>query len=247
MNPSTASPLSALRADLSKSGALRPLWERILDYGISALVLVALLPLILVAFVLIKVISPGPVIFKQRRIGFNGEPFMIYKLRTMRLGAKTETHESHAVELIKKNRTLTKMDAMGDSRLIPFGRFLRASGIDELPQLVNVLKGEMSLVGPRPCVPAETEAFSPLDRRRFAALPGITGLWQVSGKNALTFSEMIDCDIQYTMRKGPKMYLSIAFKTPFVLIQQVLNSRESAATAQLPGNTEANLPSRIAS
>jgi lipopolysaccharide/colanic/teichoic acid biosynthesis glycosyltransferase len=221
MNLSTTTHIPNMQTDTTESSTTRrPAWELALDYGISILSLLLLLPLILAVIVLVKIVSPGPAIFKQRRIGLNGKTFMIYKLRTMHLNATTQEHEHHFLDLIRSNRPMTKMDAGGDARLIPFGRFLRTTGIDELPQLINVLKREMSIVGPRPCVPSECVAYTRGDRLRFEALPGLTGLWQVSGKNDLTFEQMIDCDIQYTLRKNLAMYLGIVIKTPSVLLKQ---------------------------
>ena len=210
-----------MQTDTTESSpSRRPAWELVLDYGISILGLLLLLPLILAVIILVKIVSPGPAIFKQRRIGLNGKTFMIYKLRTMHLNATTQEHEHHFLDLIRSNRPMTKMDAKGDARLIPFGRFLRNTGIDELPQLINVLKREMSIVGPRPCVPSECVAYTRGEKLRFNALPGLTGLWQVSGKNDLTFGQMIDCDIQYTLRKSFAVYLGIVIKTPSVLLKQ---------------------------
>ena len=220
MNPSPINSTPAQPENSTESSPRRSAWELILDYGISIVGLLLLLPLILAVIVFIKLVSPGPAIFKQRRIGLGGRGFMIYKLRTMRCSAATETHEHHTLDLIRSNRPMTKMDASGDSRLIPLGRFLRTSGIDELPQLVNVLKSQMSIVGPRPCVPSECAAYSASDRQRFDTLPGITGLWQVSGKNALTFKQMIERDLQYTRKKHIGLYLNIILKTPSVLLKQ---------------------------
>ena len=216
----------------------RPIWERCLDYSVGVIGLLLLLPLIFTVVLIIKSTSKGPAVFKQRRIGYRGKPFMIYKFRTMFINAETSGHEQHSVNLIKTNQPLTKMDKRGDSRLVPLGRFLRASGIDELPQLVNILKGEMSLVGPRPCLPSEFDAFSKSERLRFDTMPGITGLWQVSGKNNLTFKEMIERDNEYTLRKSLSLYLEIALKTPFVLIRQIMDSRKPSVITRLTNSGE---------
>jgi exopolysaccharide production protein ExoY len=116
---------------------------------------------------------------------------------------------------------MTKMDVKGDPRIIPFGSILRSSGLDELPQLINVLKGEMSLVGPRPCTEYEFEQFQPWHKQRFRALPGLTGLWQVSGKNKTTFNEMINLDIYYANHATFWFDLKIMCKTIPVLFGQV--------------------------
>ena len=153
--------------------------------------------MMLIIAIVIKVRSKGPVLFKQERVGLFGKRFIVFKFRTMIPGADTAVHETHVASLIESNRPMTKLDAHGDPRVIPFGRLLRASGLDELPQLINVLRGEMSFVGPRPCLPSEYNRYLPWQRERFRTLPGLTGLWQVSGKNRTTFNEMIDFDIQY--------------------------------------------------
>jgi exopolysaccharide production protein ExoY len=120
---------------------------------------------------------------------------------------------------------MMKMDSHGDPRIIPFGRLLRASGLDELPQLINVLFGDMSLVGPRPCVTYEYEKYLPWQRERFNTLPGLTGLWQVSGKNRTTFTEMIQLDIKYARNKTLWLDLMIIFKTVPALMIQMWETR----------------------
>ena len=115
----------------------------------------------------------------------------------MKVSAETQTHEHYFHELMKVDRPMTKLDAYGDPRLAPFGRFLRASGLDELPQIFNVLCGEMSLVGPRPCTPNEFAHYEPWQRERVNGLPGLTGHWQVNGKNNTTFNAMIVMDLFY--------------------------------------------------
>ena len=132
---------------------------------------------------------------------------------------------------------MTKLDANGDSRIIRYGKILRSSGLDELPQLINVLRGEMSLVGPRPCVPYEAEKYLDWQQERFNAAPGLTGLWQVSGKNRTTFTRMMELDIEYTHRKTLWLDLKIIFMTiPALLVQmwdmkQVKKAHNSAAAA----------------
>jgi lipopolysaccharide/colanic/teichoic acid biosynthesis glycosyltransferase len=118
---------------------------------------------------------------------------------------------------------MTKLDARSDPRLIPFGAALRATGLDELPQILNVLRGEMSIVGPRPCIPYEYELYEPWHRRRFDAVPGLTGLWQVSGKNRTTFDQMIRLDIDYAERASLWLDLTIMLKTLPALITQCVD------------------------
>ena len=128
---------------------------------------------------------------------------------------------------------MAKLDARGDARIIPFGLLLRSSGLDELPQLINVLRGEMSMVGPRPCLPYECDDYLPWQRERFNTLPGLTGLWQVSGKNRTTFAEMMQLDITYTRKKTLWLDLAIIVKTIPAILGQVLSSRKKKKTPPL--------------
>jgi lipopolysaccharide/colanic/teichoic acid biosynthesis glycosyltransferase len=136
-------------------------WKRALDIVVVLLALPLLVPLMIVVAVLIRVVSAGPVLFKQERVGYLGRRFMCFKFRTMFVGADAVAHQGHLRHLMDSNTPMTKMDSEGDPRIIPFGRLLRASGLDELPQLINVLRGEMSLVGPRPCLPYEYDKYLP--------------------------------------------------------------------------------------
>jgi len=174
-----------------------PLWKRGLDFACIVLALPAVLPLMALIALAIRLCSKGPVLFRQERIGLLGQPFICFKFRTMKVEAETQSHQAHLEKLINSTAPMTKLDG-ADPRIIRIGLLLRASGMDELPQLINVLQGEMSLVGPRPCIRYEYERFRPRDRERFNAVPGLTGLWQVSGKNSTTFQQMIDLDIEYT-------------------------------------------------
>jgi lipopolysaccharide/colanic/teichoic acid biosynthesis glycosyltransferase len=197
-----------------------PLWKRVLDICCLLIAVPTLLPMLLIIAIAIKVGSKGPVLFKQERVGVLGKRFIIFKFRTMIAGADTAVHETHAASLIESNRPMTKLDAHGDERLIPFGRMLRVAGLDELPQLINVLRGDMSFVGPRPCLPSEYNRYLPWQRERFLTLPGLTGLWQVSGKNRTTFKEMIDLDIQYVRMPSLWLDLKIILKTiPAVMVE----------------------------
>jgi lipopolysaccharide/colanic/teichoic acid biosynthesis glycosyltransferase len=184
-------------------------------------------------------VSEGPILFKQERIGRNGQKFLCFKFRTMHVGAQSVSHEGHLRRLIQSDAPMTKMDMRGDSRIIPLGVFLRASGLDELPQLINVVRGEMSIVGPRPCLPYEFEHYLPWQRERCNATPGLTGLWQVSGKNKTTFSEMIRLDINYARRCNLLLDLEIIFKTVPVLLAQMLDtSKRKTAPKTIPVDSE---------
>jgi lipopolysaccharide/colanic/teichoic acid biosynthesis glycosyltransferase len=200
-------------------------WKHVLDVLLILLVLPFLIPLAMLVAILIRSGSRGPVLFKQERVGYRGGRFMCFKFRTMFVGAGTATHEGHLQQLMNSNTPMIKMDSKGDPRIIPFGLLLRASGLDELPQLINVLRGEMSLVGPRPCLPYEYERYLPWQKERFETVPGLTGLWQVSGKNKTTFVEMIQLDIKYARNKTLWWDLKIILMTVPVLIIQMLEAR----------------------
>lgn len=203
-------------------------WECILDVTVCLIVFVLLSPAFIAAVLTIKLVSRGPVMYKQKRIGYGGEAFMIYKLRTMDVSSQTKVHDQYSISIIKKDEPLRKLDSVGDNRLIPFGKIIRASGIDELPQVINVLKREMSFIGPRPCLPAEYAAFSSEHLKRFQVLPGLTGLWQVSGKNHLTFKQMVSLDSKYVDEKSIPLYFWILLKTPGVLLGQIFEPTQSA-------------------
>jgi len=149
----------------------------------------------------------------------------------MKMNADTTAHQAYLNQLMGSNAPMVKMDAKRDSRLIPGGWLLRATGLDELPQIINVLRGEMSLVGPRPCIPYEYENYTIWQKQRFTSLPGLTGLWQVSGKNKTTFSEMIHLDIQYANKKSLWLDLKIMVMTAPALLQQVIETRISRKVA----------------
>jgi exopolysaccharide biosynthesis polyprenyl glycosylphosphotransferase len=167
--------------------------KRLFDIASSALALWILSPIILFAALLIKLTSPGPIFFKQERVGMHGRTFYMLKFRSM---------VANAEEL--KMRLLAQNEANGpvfkiqkDPRITPVGRFIRKFSIDELPQLINVLRGEMSIVGPRPPLPAEVAQYEPWQRRRLSVRPGLTCLWQVSGRNKVGFQDWMYLDMQY--------------------------------------------------
>ncbi|HEX3281086.1 MAG TPA: sugar transferase [Pyrinomonadaceae bacterium] len=205
-----------------------PAWKSALDVACILLALPLWLPLMLLLMLATRLASPGPVFYRQWRVGLGGRQFMIWKFRTMKVSAETETHERYFEELMRTNCVMTKLDANGDPRLAPFGRILRASGLDELPQIFNVLAGEMSLVGPRPCLPYEFANYEPWQRERVNALPGLTGLWQVSGKNKTTFNDMIGMDLAYLNNMSLLLDLKIMFKTAATIAQEVIECRETS-------------------
>lgn len=223
-----------------------PGWKRALDVSLVLLALPVLIPLAMVIAGMICLVSKGPILFKQYRVGRGGKKFLCFKFRTMVAGADSQTHEGHLRQLIQSGAPMTKMDRR-DSRIIPFGVILRATGLDELPQLINVLRGEMSIVGPRPCLPYEAEHYLPWQRERFNAAPGMTGLWQVSGKNKTTFAEMIKLDIEYSRRCCFLLDLKIIFKTGPVLLGQVFETpKQKTAPRAVTVQRETIFPAQAA-
>jgi lipopolysaccharide/colanic/teichoic acid biosynthesis glycosyltransferase len=216
-----------------------PRWKRALDLTLIVLTYPIWLPLMLVVMAAIKISSPGPIFYRQERVGFRGRIFMIFKFRSMKVHAQTSWHEWHFQRLMRDGAPMTKLD-VGDDRIIPWGRFLRATGLDELPQLFNVLRGEMSLVGPRPCTPLEFEKYEEWERERVQAPPGLTGYWQVNGKNRTTFREMIEMDLFYAKNASVRLDLWIMAKTPAALFEQTVDlvQQRTAALAKLDSGTQ---------
>ncbi len=213
-----------------------PGWKSSLDLTWILLSLPIWLPLMLFLMLLTRIASPGPVFYRQKRVGLGGRHFFIWKFRTMKLSAETQTHEHYFQELMRVDRPMTKLDAHGDPRLAPFGRILRASGLDELPQIFNVLCGEMSLVGPRPCLPNEFAHYEPWQRERVNGLPGLTGYWQVNGKNKTTFNEMIAMDLFYLKNMSILLDLKIMLKTCAVIAEQLFESRPAGQCNRQDGD-----------
>jgi exopolysaccharide production protein ExoY len=224
-----------------------PRWKRVLDVCAILMVLPVILLLAIVIGIIIRLVSTGPILFKQERVGYRGRRFMCLKFRTMFCGAESSTHQGHLQQLMESNVPMTKMDATGDSRIIPFGRLMRSSGLDELPQLLNVLRGEMSLVGPRPCLAYEAAKYLPWQMERFNAVPGLTGLWQVSGKNRTTFTRMIQLDIEYARTKSLALDLRIILKTVPALLLQMWDIRlQRKALLRTTPTAEPSMPLRAA-
>jgi lipopolysaccharide/colanic/teichoic acid biosynthesis glycosyltransferase len=188
-----------------------PRWKRAMDIAGALTGLVVLSPLLLIVATFIKCVSRGPVFFCQRRYGLAGRPFTMWKFRTIETSRSQEDQQqSHVADLMQNGQPLEKRDL--SSCIIPGGAVLRRFGIDELPQLFNVLRGEMSLVGPRPDV-LPLAKYQVWQRRRCDVEPGITGLWQVSGKNHTTFTTMIRLDIAYVRRRSFWLDVSILLRT----------------------------------
>ena len=208
----------AVRRETFQRPYVLPVWKRSLDLCIALTGLVLLSPVFLLVALFIKLVSPGPVFFKQERIGYNGKPFTFWKFRTMDVAVDTSGHRNQMAELIRGQHTDKPMTKQDNPCIIPLGKLLRNTCIDEIPQLINVVRGEMSLVGPRPPIPYEVQEYHHWHKERFNALPGLTGLWQVSGKNRLTFNEMIRLDINYIRRISPWLDLKILLLTPKAIL-----------------------------
>jgi exopolysaccharide biosynthesis polyprenyl glycosylphosphotransferase len=183
--------------------------RRCADFALASLLLSILSPVFLVVSALIKLTSPGPVLFRQPRCGLHGRPFTFLKFRSMRLGA--DAMKPALAAFNEMDGPAFKMT--NDPRVTPIGRFLRRTSLDELPQLWNILKGEMSFVGPRPAVIEEVRQYQPWQRRRLSMKPGLTCLWQVSGRNELTFDEWMRLDLEYIDNWSLWLDLKIALKT----------------------------------
>jgi exopolysaccharide biosynthesis polyprenyl glycosylphosphotransferase len=196
--------------------------KRATDVVVGSLVLALTWPLFIYAAVRIKRESPGPVFFRQRRFGMDMREFTTLKFRTMRVGTDDSPHREFIRQTMSPSATVNgngiyKLDR--NDAVTPFGRWLRRTSIDELPQIINVLRGEMSLVGPRPCIPYETESFKPYHFDRFLVPAGLTGLWQVTARAHSTFGEALDLDVAYAHGWSLRLDLALLFKTPGQLVR----------------------------
>jgi exopolysaccharide production protein ExoY len=240
-------PVRETRQDAAVVAVPEPLpsWKRILDLICVLLALPLLLPMGVLIAIFIKLVSPGPAFFRQQRVGLLGKKFMCLKFRTMRVNADTAVHQAHLKRLMTSNHPTRKLDCAGDKRLIFGGLILRSLGVDELPQLINVLRGDMSLVGPRPCTPYEYELYLPRHKRRCEVQPGLTGLWQVSGKNHTTFEEQIDLDLYYVDHKSLWFDLKImALTLPAILALVWEMKSRSLKVIPFPGGKPPTKPGK---
>ncbi len=193
--------------------------KRALDIILAIMFLIILSPVLLAAAILIKITSEGPVLFIQERVGLNTTRFKFIKLRSMRTGVDQNIHKEYAEALIRGlrshvnigNETVFKMPY--DMRITPVGKIIRKLSIDEIPQFLNVIKGEMSIVGPRPPVPYELKFYNDREKRRLLVKPGMTGLWQVTGRSTTTFERMVAMDLYYISKWSIWMDIEIIFKT----------------------------------
>jgi exopolysaccharide biosynthesis polyprenyl glycosylphosphotransferase len=194
--------------------------KRGFDLVVALLLLVVLSPALLMIALLVRVSSPGPILFRQLRVGKDGHPFWMFKFRTMFVDNDPAVHQAYYRALInghaEKNAQGYKLER--DPRVTRVGHLLRRTSADELPQLFNVLIGDMSLVGPRPCLPYEVELYPPHAWERLLVKPGMTGLWQVNGRNLLDFAQMVELDVEYIRHWSFWLDLEILVRTPLVVL-----------------------------
>jgi len=227
-SPRWAGPQPAL--DLASQGVLgrdpaaltRPHWflvKRLIDMGGASALLLLLAPLLLAVALTVKLGSRGPLLFRQQRYGRDRRSFTVLKFRTMHDGASSDPHRLYIQSLADADGGGDGLKKLTDDpRITRFGAFLRRMSLDELPQLVNVVRGEMSLIGPRPALYYELEYYDAEHFARFDVRPGMTGLWQVSGRSTLGFREMLDLDAEYARRAGPMLDAVILMRTPSAVL-----------------------------
>ena len=221
---------SLARAPATRRGVTRStrsltprLAKRLLDLILATICLLVVSPVLLAAAVAIRLNTPGPALFRQTRLGKDRRPFVLCKFRTMYTGCPDDVHREYVTKLLTEDQPpdggrdgVFKLEQ--DARITPVGRLLRRTSIDELPQLINVIRGDMSLVGPRPALPWEAQMFDAVYFERFIVSPGLTGLWQVSGRNSLTMKQGLELDIEYVRTQNLALDLWILVKTiPVVL------------------------------
>ena len=216
--------------DLGQPGIYgwRRVSKRAFDVVLSALGLVLISPVLLLVAAAIRLESAGPVLYRQRRIGENGRPFTMLKFRSMMVNADPGLHQAHVARLIQDNVSLNQASALAsvpaslklarDPRVTRVGALIRKTSLDELPQLINVLRGDMSLVGPRPPIAYEVALYQDWHKRRLAAPPGMTGLWQVRGRNRVSFDEMVRMDLDYIEHQSFWLDLQLLIQTPLAVV-----------------------------
>jgi len=196
--------------------------RRTADIVVAGGLVLLLAPLLLLVTVAIRLDSRGPALFRQRRVGHGQREFTLFKFRSMRLDADPRGHREYVTALIQGDspdggrENLYKLAV--DDRITPVGRWIRRWSLDELPQLFNVIAGNMTLVGPRPAIPYEVAEYPSWYLQRFSVKPGLTGLWQVSGRSERTYEEMVRLDIEYTQSRSLLLDLSILARTPWIVI-----------------------------
>jgi len=225
-----AAPSTQIRVEPS---AAVPFWydpvKRILDIAVALFLLIVFFPLWFLIAVAIKLTSPGPIFYIADTVGKDGRIFSFYKFRTMRAGNDESEHRQYLARFVENNEPYTIIrredgseeriyKIVNDPRVTPIGRILRATGLDEAPQILNVLKGDMSMVGPRPPRPAEYEHYEEWHKQRLSVLPGITGLYQVTARSVVPFDEMVRIDLEYIRKRSLWLDLKIMLLTPINVI-----------------------------
>ena len=204
------------------SGYLRA--KRVFDMIFTLLILIPTLVVVIIVAVCIWLDSGGPVFFRQKRVGLHGKEFTIYKFRSMYVDSDDRLHRDAIRQYMQGEKLngkagmtmLYKLD--NDPRVTRFGRFIRKTSIDELPQFLNVLRGEMTLVGPRPPLPYEVERYSSIDWLRLSGKPGLTGHWQIYGRSQVSFQDMVEMDIHYLQRQSFWLDIKLIVLTPIVML-----------------------------
>ena len=197
--------------------------KRIFDFGIASFAILMLGGLMIAIAIGIRLSSPGPIFYRQKRIGKDGKPFDMLKFRSMQVQNNPDLHKQYVQKLIRENTSPSalgkdSLKIIGDPRITGLNKYLRKFSLDELPQFFNVLKGEMSVVGPRPSLPYELEVYQEWHKQRLNILPGITGLWQVTARNTVAFDEMVRIDLEYMQSMNLWLDLKIIFLTPIEMI-----------------------------
>jgi lipopolysaccharide/colanic/teichoic acid biosynthesis glycosyltransferase len=207
--------------------------RRLVDILVALTLILLLSPLLIGIALAVRFDSRGSALFRQRRVGYLEREFTLFKFRSMRTDADPQSHQEYVTALIRGEGEGANSNGGGrenlykvavDNRITPVGRWIRRWSLDELPQLFNVVRGDMTLVGPRPAIPYEVAEYPSWYRERFSVRPGLTGYWQVSGRSERTYEEMVRLDIEYTKRRSLGLDLSILLKTPWVVL-----SRKGAA------------------
>lgn len=206
-----------------------PPWKRAMDIVVALLAILLGFPLWLAIALLIKLTSRGPIFYKTKSLGLNARPFLLWKFRTMRHGADESPHHSYLGEYVRNNKPFTVITdekgrerrvykVINDTRVTRLGRFLRATGLDEAPQFINVLRGEMSLVGPRPPRPEEYVHYEEWHKERLKVTPGITCLYEIRARSMASFEEMVQMDLEYIHNRSIWLDLKIMLLTPINVI-----------------------------
>ena len=217
-------PASSLIVPIAPTPAGYRIAKRSLDLVASALGLLLSSPIMALVAVAVKVESRGPVLFRQERLGLGGRRFVVFKFRTMFSSAEEERHRDHVQDLIRHDASPQDtggeawLPIRSDPRVTRIGSFLRRSHLDEFPQLINIVRGEMSLVGPRPPIPYEVEVYQPWHLRRLAVIPGLTGLWQATGWGRLSFDEGVALDLEYIDRRSFWLDVRLILRTLWQIV-----------------------------